>query len=116
MSLALRINHVHGDWPAAVPIAPERVLVGEPVASTLLLDDVDGYQLGLWQVTPGEFTTQHFGYLEYITVLSGAGRLIDDEGTITELAPGITVLMRPGWCGRWIVDETLTKAFTVITR
>ncbi|WP_314196255.1 hypothetical protein [uncultured Arthrobacter sp.] len=53
-------------WPAPVPISAERVITGEPVASTLVLEETPTHQLGLWQVSPGEFVTDHAGYVEYI--------------------------------------------------
>lgn len=114
MSAAVRVDLASVDWPAQVAISEERVLNGEPSASTLVLEQTDAYELGLWRITPGEFTTRHDGYLEYITVIDGAGQLIDDNGTVTALRPGTTVMMQPGWHGRWVVTETLTKAYAVL--
>lgn len=111
---ATRIDLDSTRWPAAEDIAPGRVLTGRPSASTLILEDVNGRQLGLWRVTPGEFVTDHTGYLEYIHIISGSGTLIADDGHVTGLEPGVTVLMQPGWKGRWVVDQTITKVFTVV--
>lgn len=102
------------EWPAATPIDAARVLGGAPETSTVVVESGDKYSLGLWKVSPGEFSTDHTGYVEYINVLSGSGQLVDDEGTVTELSPGVTVLMRSGWKGRWVVRETLTKIYTII--
>lgn len=112
--IATRIATNTVEWPADEPIAPERIIQGAPVASTLVLQDTPTHQLGLWRVTPGEFVTDHSGYVEYVHVLGGAGQLIDDDGTVTELTEGTTVLMQPGWKGRWRVVETISKVFTVI--
>ena len=58
--------------------------------------------------------TDHAGYVEYIHIVAASVWLVDDAGQATDLAPGTTVLMQPGWKGRWIVHETITKVFTVI--
>ncbi|WP_336715242.1 cupin domain-containing protein [Arthrobacter sp. USHLN218] len=104
MNLASRFAATRVDssivWPDPVPIAHERVLEGAPAAATLVLEDTPAYQLGLWRVSTGEFETDHTGYLEYIHILEGSGQLVDSDGTVTELEPGVTVLMRPGWKGR----------------
>ncbi|MBX3094032.1 MAG: DUF861 domain-containing protein [Cryobacterium sp.] len=110
--VALRTADI--EWPEPAAFAPERVLSGNPVTSTVVVEDASGHQLGLWRVEPGEFTTDHVGYIEYIHILSGTGRLVDDAGTVTELGPEVTVLMPSGWKGRWVVDDTIVKVYTII--
>lgn len=102
------------EWPSPVAIAAERVLAGAPAASTFVLEDSPRAQFGLWRVTAGEFVTEHAGYTEFIQVLDGQGELIDDDGRILELRPGTTVLMQPGWKGRWKVRDTITKVYTIL--
>lgn len=114
MTTLTRLTADDVNWPDPVEIARERVIAGAPAARTLILEEQPGHQLGLWQITPGEFTTDHAGYIEYIHILSGTGRLIDLTGTATELGPGVTVLLQQGWKGRWVVDQILTKVYTVI--
>ena len=114
MHTTTHVETAHINWPAPVPIASERIITGQPTASTLVLRETPAHQLGLWQVSPGEFETDHGGYVEYIHVIAGSGQLVDDTGQATDLAPGTTVLMQAGWKGRWMVHETITKVFTVI--
>jgi uncharacterized cupin superfamily protein len=114
MQTMTHVDTAQISWPAPVPIASERVITGQPKASTLVLEETPAHQLGLWQVSPGEFVTDHAGYVEYIHIISGSGQLVDNIGHTIDLAPGTTVLMQPGWKGRWIVHETITKVFTVI--
>jgi uncharacterized cupin superfamily protein len=102
-------------WPEAERIATDRVLSGSPEASTLVLHKDDRCETGVWRVTPGEFTTVHEGYVEAVTITAGRGRLIDDEGTVTELTPGTVAVLENGWRGRWAVDETIVKSYAVIT-
>jgi uncharacterized cupin superfamily protein len=114
MSTATRIDYTKVDWPEPVEIAAERVIVGAPVASTLVLEDSPTHQLGLWRISTGEFFTDHAGYTEYIHIVSGSGELIDEAGEATKLTPGTTVLMQPGWKGRWVVDDPITKVYTIV--
>lgn len=102
-------------WPKLAPLPAERVLSGSPATATVFMNESAEYQLGLWKVTPGSFTTDHGGYIEFIHVVEGSGRLVSDAGSVTELRAGTTTLMPSGWKGRWEVDTTLTKVFTIIS-
>lgn len=112
---ATRIDPRDIVWPAPVAIAQDRLIRGTPQASTVILEDESTHQLGLWQVSPGEFTTDHVGYTEYIHIISGSGALISDDREVTPLIPGVSVLMHSGWKGRWVVNDAIVKAYTTIT-
>lgn len=101
-------------WPEFVAIPEAKVLTGTPETSTVVITESQRGQMGLWQVTPGSFTTDHTGYIEYIHILSGTGRLVSETGTVTELGAGSTTVMPVGWKGRWEIDTTLTKVFTIL--
>lgn len=109
---------VTGDvtWPESTAIAADRVISGSPRASTLVLHESGACQLGLWNVTEGEFTTDHAGYVEYIHILGGRGRLVDLDGNVTHLSAGVTVLMDEGWNGRWVVEETISKSYMTVNQ
>jgi uncharacterized cupin superfamily protein len=112
------VNTTHFDdvvWPEAHPIASERVISGSPQANTLVLFKDERSELGLWQISPGVFTTIHDGYVESVTIASGRGRLVHDDGTVTELRPGSVAVLEQGWAGRWVVEETIVKSYAVIT-
>lgn len=111
---AFRIESSTLDWPAAVDVPSNRVLRGKPAASTLVLEDAPSHQIGLWRVSTGGFSTDHTGYLEFVHIIEGRGRLIDENGLVTELFAGVTVVMPRGWKGQWDVTETLTKAYTIL--
>jgi uncharacterized cupin superfamily protein len=102
------------DWPSARPIAADRVLGGAPQASTALVHRDDQAEFGLWRVTPGEFTARRAGQTEYITVLSGQGRLIRENGETTELSPGAVTVLADGWSGRWQIEKTLVKSYVLL--
>jgi uncharacterized cupin superfamily protein len=103
------------DWPTAVAIPAQRIVSGSPAASLIVLSASSGSEVGLWRVTEGEFTTAHDGYVEFITILSGDGDLVHDDGTVTVLGPGVVMWMADGWTGRWIVREPIVKSYTTIT-
>lgn len=102
------------DWPEAEPIAADRITSGSPATSTLSLHSDDHARFGLWYATPGAFSTDHAGYEEFIQVLDGAGSLVHDDGTTIPLKPGILVHLEDGWRGRWVIDKTLIKSYTIV--
>lgn len=101
-------------WPPAVEIAANRIKVGAPVARTFIVDSGPRYEVGYWNITAGRFTTVHDGYLEFIQILSGRGALIHANGERTELRPGVACAMGDGWHGEWLIDEELTKSYTIV--
>lgn len=101
-------------WPDLVAISPERVLSGEPSASTLVLYTDYGTDAGLWKVTPGEFTTTLNGYREFIHIIGGHGQLIDDQGQEINLQAGTVVALPEGWTGRWKVHTELIKSYSIV--
>lgn len=113
MTVALHTSSI--DWPEYLPIAQERVLKGSPHASTLVLHRDRNAELGLWQVTPGEFTTLHNNYDEFIHVIEGEGELVHDDGAVYPLSPGTVLLLEDGWSGRWVIRRTLTKSYTTVS-
>ncbi|MGO4588835.1 cupin domain-containing protein [Paenarthrobacter sp. 2TAF44] len=101
-------------WPAPVAISPERVISGEPAASTLVLYSDPTTDSGLWKVAPGEFTTKLTGYREFIHIIEGHGQLIEDTGQEIELRTGTVVALPEGWTGRWKVQRELVKSYSIV--
>lgn len=101
-------------WPQAIPIAGERILAGNPAASTHVMFSDGRIELGLWRVSPGEFTTVHDGYEEFIHIAEGEGELIHDDGTVIPLRPGTVLLLEDGWRGRWVIRRTLVKSYATV--
>jgi uncharacterized cupin superfamily protein len=113
MTTALHTSTI--DWPSFVPIPDDRVRAGVPSTSTLVLHKDDRTELGLWQATPGDFTTSHSGYEEFIHVVDGEGDLVRDDGTIHPLRAGTILLLEDGWAGQWVIRQTLTKSYSIVT-
>jgi len=99
------------NWTPFAPVAPERVTEGNP--ATRLAETVAGesFKSGLWEVTPGRFTTAPRGFDEVIHIISGSGVLRSADGNAVELAPGVSFLMEDGFVGEWEIREQLQKFY-----
>lgn len=111
MTTALHTSAI--DWPAPRSIDAERVIAGSPQTSTFVLFSDGATEVGLWRVSPGQFATAHTGYVELIHVLEGEGELVHDDGEVFPLRPGVVLVLEDGWCGRWVVRQTIIKSYTV---
>lgn len=112
MSTVLHASSIH--WPKPVSITSERVIQGTPAASTHVLFTDGKTELGLWRVSPGEFSTVHQGYEEFISVLEGEGELIHDDGSRITLKPGTVLILENGWSGRWSIKSILVKSYAIV--
>ncbi len=112
MTHAVDVNTV--EWPEPVAIEGDRVLSGNPTGSTVSMHADSHSDVGMWRCTPGEFTTVRNGYSEFVHIIAGKGKLVHDDGTSYELRPGVSVHIEDGFSGRWVIDETLVKAYSVI--
>ena len=95
---------------------PARVISGTPTASQRTLHRADGVEIGIWEITPGEFHSTKSGLTEFMHFVSGAGRIEHSDGTVTVIAPGAVLHVFDGWSGIWRVTETARKCYTVDRR
>jgi uncharacterized cupin superfamily protein len=98
-----------GEWTARAV-----VLAGDPRERSVDLATPNRLEVGVWECTPGEFPFSRDGYDEVFCVLSGSADLHFDDGRSFELFPGSVVVTPAGTTGRWVVHETVRKAYTVI--
>ena len=91
---------------------PAKVLSGDPVHSTWLLEDRDGLYCGLWQSTPGSWRISYDEW-EYVYIHSGHSVLTDAAGNATTLQAEDSFMIRPGFSGTWTVIETTLKDFVI---
>jgi uncharacterized protein len=108
------VQQFESNWTAFEPVAPERVTAGAP--TTRVAQGVDGghFTSGLWEVTPGRFTTAPKGFDETIHIVSGRGVLRSADGSSVELAPGVSFVMPDGFVGEWDIHEQLQKFYTKV--
>ncbi len=98
---------------------PDRVVRGDPVHTTLNIEDRGSEDrgslfAGLWQSTPGAWHVDYAEW-EYIRILQGHSVLIDDSGQETHLRAGDSWIIRPGFKGVWDVRETTLKDYVIVT-
>lgn len=97
------------------PLPPEQVVAGAPTTGVLVLDQRDGHEIGVWEITPG--TASDFEEDEVFIVLSGRARVeftavaAGDAPPPIELGPGSVVRLVSGMQTTWTVHETLRKVY-----
>jgi uncharacterized protein len=104
------------DWGALeLPLA---AALGEPMPThgLTLWETADAaVTTGTWQCGPGESRWDFTDNAEFIHVLSGSMTCVEDDGTVTEVTPGSTVVFPKGWGGTWTIHETLRKVYVIFT-
>jgi uncharacterized cupin superfamily protein len=102
------------------PTARPVVIAGDPHESSATLWAQNQLECGVWECTPGEFPFRRDGYDEVFCVLSGHATLhvdgADGPGHSFDLRAGSVVLTPAGMTGRWVVHETIRKAYTIVHR
>lgn len=86
---------------------------GNPLTSGRILYEADGFQVGVWQCTPGGWAIDNRPDSETVHLLAGCARLTDADGTSTVLSAGDVLVLPKGWSGRWDVLETVRKFYAV---
>jgi uncharacterized cupin superfamily protein/protein tyrosine phosphatase (PTP) superfamily phosphohydrolase (DUF442 family) len=97
-----------GPWP------PHGALAGEPVAAGLVLSSDDLVETGVWECTPGRFTSRRDGTCEMMHFVAGAGTLTDADGTAHEIRPGTARFLPDGWSGEFHITETVRKTYVSV--
>lgn len=99
----------------ALPLAAP---LGDPMPThgRSLYEKGDGSVLtGTWQCAPGESRWDFTENAEFIHVLSGSMTCVEDDGTVTKVTPGSTVVFPKGWAGTWTIHETLRKVYVIFS-
>ncbi|MCX6460658.1 MAG: cupin domain-containing protein [Actinobacteria bacterium] len=86
---------------------------GEPLESARVLFEDAHVEVGIWECTPGAFPSRRDGYREAVTIITGAGVLRDNDGTVHPIAPGVSLAIPEGWSGEWDITETVRKFYVV---
>lgn len=92
---------------------PEKVIAGDPVHTTWLIDDRAPLYAGIWRTTPGSWKVDYAEW-EYIRILEGHSTLTDEAGNATDLRAGDSFSIRPGFRGTWTCHETTVKDFVIL--
>ena len=89
-----------------------KVIAGDPVHTTWNIEDASGLYCGLWQSTPGKWRVSYSEW-EYFRILSGYSLLTGADGSVTQLHPGDSLIIRPGFEGTWEVVQTTLKDYVI---
>lgn len=94
---------------AHTPLPDADVRDGAPTAAYAVLDDADGIEIGVWEMTPG--TAVDVEEDEVFVVLSGRATVSFTAPVLppVELEPGSVMRLTAGMRTTWTVTETLRK-------
>lgn len=93
--------------------APARVLSGDPTATELVLHELAGTEIGLWEITPGVFRSTKSGISEFMYFLSGSGKITRENGEVIDIAADTFVTLPDGSEVVWDVTETARKIYVI---
>jgi uncharacterized cupin superfamily protein len=91
----------------------QNATAGEPIESELVIYKDSATEVGIWEVTPGEFLGHKSGAWEYMHFVQGAGTITDESGNVTEIGPGVVAFAPDGWRGTWRVTATVRKTYVI---
>jgi uncharacterized cupin superfamily protein len=97
------------------PLPAEQIVAGTPTTATLVLDDRDGREIGVWEMTAGVASDLEAD--EVFVVLSGRARVEftsvpeGDAPPPIDIAAGSVVRLSAGMNTTWTVHETLRKVY-----
>lgn len=105
-ALSIHIQHVD--------VAAEQIISGTPQTGLVELGAWNGFDTGVWEMTPGVMTDIEVD--ELCVILAGSGgvqRVLDGHTVNQELAPGVVLALRDGEATVWTVTETIRKVYLV---
>ncbi len=102
------LNADLGDW------APKPTAITDGVMErSATIWEVAGIDVGLWECTPGSFSSRRDTFTESCVILAGHITIEDSSGSI-EYRPGDVLVTPMGWVGIWHVHETVRKVYVII--
>ena len=91
----------------ALPAA--QVVAGSPATAIVVLDERDGREIGVWEMTPGTATDTEVD--EVFVVIAGRATVSFEHLPSIDLVPGSVVRLTEGMRTTWVVHETLRKVY-----
>ena len=112
----MSIPSIHGATQMQLDPAGQRAGAdsGDPQISVKEISNAEGISVGVWECEPGGWPVVNRGDTEVATILSGAGRITDEDGKVTRIGAGSVVTLPKGWTGRWDIEETTRKVYVII--
>lgn len=114
--LKIKTTHTPGEPLPAMPINPDWIKGGDPVArGTILMQSEDQLlSIGFWECSPGQFKWC-FGWDEFARVIEGDVSIREENGDTYTLGPGDVVHFPLGLETHWDVRKTVKKVFFIRT-
>lgn len=113
------LHVLHGAATAELgPGSPKATTMtaGQEERSVTLWTSEDGRSTsGVWEATPGSFTSTREGFHEACQLVAGRVSIESADGTSTQLVAGDLFVTPEGWAGTWHVHETARKAWVIIS-
>jgi uncharacterized cupin superfamily protein len=97
------------------PLPAEQVVAGAPTTAALVLDERDGREIGVWEMSPGTATDLEAD--EVFVVLAGRATVeftsvpSGETPAPIDIAAGSVVRLTAGMSTTWTVHETLRKVY-----
>lgn len=92
------------------PVPADQSVSGDPSTATTTLGEFGGFEIGIWEMSPGVMTDVEAD--EAFVVLSGSATVDFADGTPTlTLGPGDVVRLAAGAETTWTVTEPLRKVY-----
>ncbi len=94
------------------PVPAAQSSRGEPTTGAIAIDDFDGMEIGVWEMTPGVMRDVETD--EVFVVISGSATVEFANGSPKlQLGPGDVVRLAVGTETVWTVTEALRKVYIV---
>ncbi|MCB0909698.1 MAG: cupin domain-containing protein [Nocardioidaceae bacterium] len=91
------------------PLPDDEVDEGTPTTGLHALGAVGEAEVGIWEMTEG--TARDTEADEIFIVLSGAGEVRFEDGSVVALQPGTAVRLHAGERTTWTITEALRKVY-----
>ncbi len=85
---------------------------GEVTTGETEVDTIAELAVGVWEHSVGMSTATEID--EVFVVISGRGRITDDEGNVIELAPGVVGVLSAGARTTWEIAEPIRKVWITL--
>jgi uncharacterized cupin superfamily protein len=69
---------------------------------------------GIWTAEPGILKVRSYPVDEVFTVLSGKIEVANEDGSVVQVGPGQSCLLRKGWTGLFHTVEQTRKCFVTV--
>lgn len=109
----IRIESGAGE-PEIEAIDPEKVVSGQPVATTenLYVNEGESFFSGIWSSTEGKWKVS-YGEEELCVLLSGRVALTDADGRTETFKAGDAFVIPAGFEGTWETLEPVRKLYAI---